>query len=404
MKDDVDALWDLREHYFSPEDPKKKEAMILEKMEKILKKKPASDRAVAAYVKGRTLDAGPTYSAQAEDALSRAVKLAPEAVDAWNALGHVFWKKQDLAAAKDCFSAANDVFENSQSLRSLSMLLRKKNNDDSVDFAKRAASIGLEDPESWYALGNALVARYFDRRNGSDLRDAHRAYARAEKLYSERASELDGFKYGNPDLFNNRGHLRKYLEDYGCVSDFDAAHNLDPTLGALDVKDDLLRWTKRVADIVQRKAGLKTKKRQELYAKLKPGKGLASLPVLSDPLAGFLDDDNTADTDENNNDSIPAVVALELRRDGCPDVFLVVVRQNDGDEIPTDQNVSFVCLAVYDADADPLATPGASLLIDRPARFSHDFDLLRITLANRIAVDGVPLKRSLRAVSSCMNK
>jgi len=34
------------------------------------------------------------------------VKLEPSDVEAWNALGHCFWKKRDLGSARDCYSEA----------------------------------------------------------------------------------------------------------------------------------------------------------------------------------------------------------------------------------------------------------------------------------------------------------
>ena len=48
----------------------------------------------------------PDFSAVAEECLSRAVKLEPGLVEAWNILGEQFWKKGDLAGAKNCFTGA----------------------------------------------------------------------------------------------------------------------------------------------------------------------------------------------------------------------------------------------------------------------------------------------------------
>ena len=142
----------------------------------------AGQRARASFARGRALDAGEAYSNEAEVELSRAVKLAPDFIDAWNALGHAsaagagpslgwvrgrgcrgdgrpppwglgggvarslarrrsalravdtlstgrgsslpvrrFWKKKDFAGARDCFEAANERQANATSLRSLSL-------------------------------------------------------------------------------------------------------------------------------------------------------------------------------------------------------------------------------------------------------------------------------------------
>ncbi len=51
------------------------------------------------YLRGRILDFIPEYSKQAEEHLSKAIKLMPSKVEAWDALGHVYWKKNDLAAS-----------------------------------------------------------------------------------------------------------------------------------------------------------------------------------------------------------------------------------------------------------------------------------------------------------------
>lgn len=57
-------------------------------------------------LKGKALNVSPDYSAQAEELLSKAVKLDPELVEAWNQLGEVYWKKGDVSAAHTCFSGA----------------------------------------------------------------------------------------------------------------------------------------------------------------------------------------------------------------------------------------------------------------------------------------------------------
>lgn len=56
--------------------------------------------------KGRCLNVTPDFSAVAEECLSRAVKLEPGLVEAWNTLGEQYWKKEDLVGAKNCFNGA----------------------------------------------------------------------------------------------------------------------------------------------------------------------------------------------------------------------------------------------------------------------------------------------------------
>ena len=58
------------------------------------------------YLRGRTLNVLPTYDPKAQEALSRAVKLNPLLVDAWNDLGECLWKKGEIEDAKNCFTGA----------------------------------------------------------------------------------------------------------------------------------------------------------------------------------------------------------------------------------------------------------------------------------------------------------
>ena len=64
------------------------------------------EKAELLYLRGRALDFLPEYSRQAEENLSKSLKLIPTKRDAWDALGHVYWKKSDLAAAKNCFESS----------------------------------------------------------------------------------------------------------------------------------------------------------------------------------------------------------------------------------------------------------------------------------------------------------
>lgn len=64
-------------------------------------------KAVYNYLLGKILNAKKfVYESKVEEFLSRAVKLNPNFVDAWNELGECLWKKQDLIGAKNCFESA----------------------------------------------------------------------------------------------------------------------------------------------------------------------------------------------------------------------------------------------------------------------------------------------------------
>ena len=65
---------------------------------------PGKQRARRAYIRGRALDAKEAFDPAAEAHLTRAVKLDPSEIEYWNGLGHVFWKKGDLEAARRSFA------------------------------------------------------------------------------------------------------------------------------------------------------------------------------------------------------------------------------------------------------------------------------------------------------------
>ena len=54
------------------------------------------EKAELLYLRGKALDFLPEYTRQSEDLLSKCLKLMPTKKEAWDALGHVYWKKNDL--------------------------------------------------------------------------------------------------------------------------------------------------------------------------------------------------------------------------------------------------------------------------------------------------------------------
>uniref|UniRef100_A0A670ZI20 Tetratricopeptide repeat domain 5 n=1 Tax=Pseudonaja textilis TaxID=8673 RepID=A0A670ZI20_PSETE len=163
----VDHLYHFRDHYFenhSVEDAGKKQQDVQEEMEKTLQKMEAIDglsegQAYTLMLKGKALNVSAYYNAQSEKLLSKAVKLDPELVEAWNQLGEVYWKKGDVSAAHTCFSGALGHCKNKVSLQNLSMVLRQlhttspdehaQNVMDSVRQAKLAVQMDVRDGRSW---------------------------------------------------------------------------------------------------------------------------------------------------------------------------------------------------------------------------------------------------------------
>tara|TARA_Y200000002_G_C22462239_1_gene570880 strand:+ start:61 stop:609 length:549 start_codon:yes stop_codon:yes gene_type:complete len=150
---------------------KKKKAKLLG--DEILKKlSKDGNEAHTLYVKGfvELMTYGDISSA--EGMLSKALKLDPNNVDAWNTLGTVFWKKGDLLQAKRCFEGGNERKPNKVSQREISMLIRDSrmaksqgkatsvelakrrmdNIKESIELAKSAVSLDVKDSRSWYVV------------------------------------------------------------------------------------------------------------------------------------------------------------------------------------------------------------------------------------------------------------
>jgi Tfp pilus assembly protein PilF len=84
------------------------------------------EKAELLYLRGKSLDFLPEFTKTAEDSLAKAIKLMPTKTEAWDALGHVFWKKQDLVASRKCFEGSLEQDDkNIEVLRNLSMVCRQ---------------------------------------------------------------------------------------------------------------------------------------------------------------------------------------------------------------------------------------------------------------------------------------
>lgn len=75
------------------------------------------DKAVFFMLQGKTLNVLPSYSPEAEEALSKAVKLDPKLVEAWNQLGENYWKKGKVPLAKNCFTGALNHVRNDYEMK-----------------------------------------------------------------------------------------------------------------------------------------------------------------------------------------------------------------------------------------------------------------------------------------------
>ncbi|XP_073656802.1 tetratricopeptide repeat protein 5 isoform X4 [Tursiops truncatus] len=287
----VDRLYSFRECYFethSVEDAGRKQQDVQEEMEKTLQQMEevvgsVQGKAQVLMLTGKALNVTPNYSPKAEELLSKAVKLEPKLVEAWNQLGEVYWKKGDVAAAHTCFSGALTHCKNKVSLQNLSMVLRQLRTDsgdehsrhvmDSVRQAKLAVQMDILDGRSWCEcsqkisdiLGNAYLSLYFNTgQNPKISQQALSAYAQAEKV--------DRTASSNPDLHLNRATLHKYEENYGeALEGFSRAAALDPAWPEPQQREQqLLDFLNRLTSLLESKGKVKTRKLQSMLGSLRP--------------------------------------------------------------------------------------------------------------------------------------
>ncbi|XP_076448963.1 tetratricopeptide repeat protein 5-like [Babylonia areolata] len=269
----VDELYGYRDHYverFGVEKVSQKVDDLDGKMRETLvkldeMKDSITNKAEYFLLRGRTLNVVGKFSNEALEALSKAVKLDPKSVEAWNNLGECYWKKGDIAGAKNCFTGALGHEKNKVSLRSLSMVMRQLGGSpeecqqlvkDSVERAKEAVQLDITDGSSWLILGNAYLSLFFS--GGQDprvLKQCMSAYSQAER---------DAVARSNPDLHYNRAMSYKYQEEYQkALEEFDLAAQLDPSWSDPGMEEKaLLTYLDSVVTLTQKQGKLKPKQLQ----------------------------------------------------------------------------------------------------------------------------------------------
>ncbi len=128
----------------------------------------------------------------------------PFEVDTWLLLGEVKAKAGEQAGAQECLQGALDMCGPHKAiLRNLSMVMRVSCPPEeraeqvaaSLELARQAVQLDLQDGYSWYVLANAYCSSFFANRKKMDLLQLSlKAYHFAEKKLAK----------PNPDLFFNR--------------------------------------------------------------------------------------------------------------------------------------------------------------------------------------------------------
>ncbi|KAK3085322.1 hypothetical protein FSP39_001450, partial [Pinctada imbricata] len=276
----VDELFHYRDHYVEneglekagqrTEDVRKLMIETSKKLENV--KNDIKDKAVYHMLHGKILNVLPSHSPEAEEALSKAVKLDPKLVEAWNQLGESYWKSGNVTSAKNCFTGALNHSKNKVSLRNLSMVMRQLGGagqerarivEESVEKAKEAVNLDIHDGTSWLILGNACMSLFFAAgQNPKNLKSSMSAYSQAEK---------DPVARDNPDLHFNRSVAYKYQEDYqSCLDGFNRAWQLDPSWKDPQTHlNDLIALLTNIVELTKAKGKMKPKKLQSLAQSIK---------------------------------------------------------------------------------------------------------------------------------------
>ncbi|CAJ1376212.1 unnamed protein product [Effrenium voratum] len=277
-----EELADLEDYYFAADKESKLSkvsSLCCEALTAFLaQSRPLPAKSRALYLKGRAASYVPGQERVAEEHLSKAIKLDPKLLDAWNALGEVYWNLQDVGQAARCFEQALELCEpNDVSLRNLSMALRaiaggqpdgksedaakvsarRLNYAKALEKAKEAVVLGPEDPLNWETLGNAYVGNFFvNAKRPDEIKRALIAYEKSDLAYQKLGK-------WNPSLHFNRGMAAKYVEDYDlALRCFAKAQELGAT-GAADQRRKVIDLIEQLSEHLE-KADVKSKKLKDL--------------------------------------------------------------------------------------------------------------------------------------------
>ncbi|KAL7001053.1 hypothetical protein U1Q18_002207 [Sarracenia purpurea var. burkii] len=417
----ADDLYIIRDTYF-PENPDEKISRLQAESDLALKlldsipleqRKLPMQRATYEYLRGKILDVFPDYRKEAEDHLSKAVKLNPSLADAWLCLGNSIWKKGDLPSAKNCFTLALSKGPNKKILCQLSMLERRMAQgkdlcsvifflflamvtlylvigssrgadnqaeivEESIKHAKEAVILDVKDGNSWYNLGNAWLTCFFVTRawDHHKLLQSLKAYQNAEK---------DESMNSNPDLYFNCATVNKYLENYErALSGFEAAASRDPSLNSTEEVRKIVNLLDKLETLL--KGQTKAKRLNSLASSLSPvnlnpSYRKASIDSLSEGL--------------NKKVAIVGKVLFFVKNESVAPLYYVVCDSNQ---------ISFV-LSVYGMRDDAIKEGDQLTLLDpnyRDVNFywkgkPYRFKSVRVDFLEQVLVNG-KAPSSLQAV------
>ncbi|KAL4143041.1 hypothetical protein QTP88_005417 [Uroleucon formosanum] len=322
----------------------------------------AENKAQYYYFLGKTLSVTQPVTEECINVFSKAVKLNPTHLDAWNSLGECLVHLKRFSEAKYCFLASLKHGKCKVILRNLSIIMReaqlltseniKENLNAGIEYAKEAVELDTTDGESWAILGNAYLSLFFRRQEDKLLRQSINSFENAVK---------DPVAAKNADLHFNRGVALKYGEIYtDALLSFEQASILEPTwTTAKETLEDLIKYLTSTQTLYQRKGQIKSKRLQQMTEslnlsclglynnKIKTLKGYVMLEhiPLSKLKAGF----------NANNVICGRVVCVVYNQEPVPYTFCLV-----------DKELSCVVVSVYNLAQGRGPIIGDSVAIPEP--------------------------------------
>lgn len=205
----------------------------------------------------------------AENLLTRAVKLDPSLVEAWNALGECYWRRGELNLSCHCIRRGLERRRTAQGLRTLSMLLRQPASaltadtaSESVALAREALSIDLDSCQSWACLGNAYLGQF-----AASEQARLDVVKLAQKAYGKAISKEEGDR--RPDLHFNRATSCMWAADFEeALNAYDRVHAVDASRRCEGEKDAVYELLRLLHASVNERGGLKPKRLHSLHAQL----------------------------------------------------------------------------------------------------------------------------------------
>ncbi|XP_050441436.1 tetratricopeptide repeat protein 5-like [Adelges cooleyi] len=227
----------------------------------------AENKAHYYFLLGKTGSVIHPVTEECINAFSKAVKLNPAHLDAWNSLGECLVHLKRYSEAKYCFLASLKHGKSKVILRNLSIIMRetqlltnenmRESLEAGIEYAKEAVELDSSDGESWTILGNAYLSLFFRKQEDKLLRQSINSF---EKALQDPAAAK------NADLHFNRGVALKYGEIYtDALASFEKASLLDPQWTiAKDTLEDLIKYLKSTQTLYQRKGQMKSKRLKQM--------------------------------------------------------------------------------------------------------------------------------------------